>query len=103
MVEKVLTQIREAEAQARALIENAQEEATQIIKRTEEEARGTLSQFSEKSKQRSEEMKQKAELDARKHSEVFAAETEKECAALREELLTQKSGAIDSVLQMIGT
>ena len=101
MAEKAFSQIKETEAQAQALIKDAVEEAAHIIKRAEEEAADAFSRFSESCKQQGSEKKRQVATTARTNSETFVKETAESCAALKQKLLSQKSKAVDAVIQMI--
>lgn len=103
MAEKALLQIKEAEAQAQACIKHAQEEAAQIIKRAEKAAADAFLQFSDVQKQKLLENKMQAETTARKNSMEFSNETADLCLELNQKLLSNKSKAVDAVIQMIIT
>ena len=101
MAKKAFLQIKDAEAQAQALIKNAQDEAVQIIKRAEEETANALLRLSETSRQQSSEMKRQAETAAGEDNNAFSKETEEQCADLKQKLLLRKPKAIEAVIQLI--
>lgn len=101
MAEKAFTQIKEAEAQAKAIIKSAQEEAAQIIKRAEEETAGTFLQFSETYSQQGAKNKQQIETDAQNSSNEYSKETNELCIAVKQKLSPHKSKAVDAVIQAI--
>jgi len=101
MAEKALIQIKEAEAQAQVLLENAREEAAQIVARAEDKNAESFARLSEACGQQASESKQQAQANARAASAAFAEETMRQCAALKQQLLSRKAQAIAAVTQTI--
>ena len=101
MANEALSQIKEAEAQAQALVRSAQEEAARNISRAEEETADAFSLLNEKCALDGAQKKQQAEASARTASAAFAEETAYQCVALKQELLAQKSKAVHAVVKSV--
>jgi len=99
MADKAFMQIKQAESQAQALMENAQAEAARIVTRAQEENTEALARLAETCGQQIQESKQQAQANAQAASAAFAGETMRQCAALMEKLLSQKPKAVDAVIQ----
>jgi vacuolar-type H+-ATPase subunit H len=103
VAEKALSQIRDAEAQAQIVIKNAQEEASHIIKDAEDKTASAFIEFSEICKQQGAEKKRQTEKLAQTSSLDFSKQTAELCLALKQELSSQKSTAVDAVIHIITT
>jgi len=101
MAEKAILQIKEAEAQAQALIKNAQEQAARIVKCAEEETADAFSAFSEACKREAAEKKGQAETAALASGAAFAKETEVLCAELKQKLSSNREKAVGAVIQSV--
>ena len=101
MAGKAFSQIKEAEMQAQALIKSAQEEAAQIIKRAEQDTEEAFLKVSETYKRQILDKKRQVEMIAKTNSSRFSKETEVACVELKQKLLSQKTKAIYSIIQMI--
>ena len=101
MAEKAFEQIKQAEAQAQALIKDAQEEAARIIARAEEETADAFARLSEACEQQASEKRLQAEAAALAASAAFAEETARQCTALKQELSLHKPEAVDTVIEIV--
>ena len=101
MAEKAFEQIKQAEAQAQALIKDAQEEAARIITRAQEETADAFVHLSETCEQQGSEKRLQAEAAALTASAAFAEETARQCAALKQELASRKPEAVNAVIDIV--
>ena len=101
MAEKAFEQIKQAEAEAQALIKNAQEEAARMIARAEEETADAFARLSAACEQQASEKRLQAEAAALVTSAAFAEETARQCAALKQELSLYKPEAVAAVIEIV--
>ena len=101
MADTAFSHIKEAEAQAQALIKDAQEEAVRIVKQAETDTADAYAQFTASYRQQMLDMKSQAEAEARSSFEAFTKETEALCDDLRQRLSAGKPRAVAAVMRYI--
>ena len=101
MARESFLKIKEAESKALVSINDAREESERIVRRAEEESADAFLRFTEECRLRASERLKQAGLDARRASEVAAAETAAQCSALMEDLSARKRDAVEAVLRAI--